>query len=1056
MKRNLKSKLGIVLTIMVITFTLAPKTLLVAAENDNSKPQTIYLKGIELNVDEASEAKSSNDCMNYIIAFNGPIDENMKEEVISIGAELVEYIPDFSYLSRMSNEIIPNIVELPFVDEVIEYQPEYKINPILKDNKNKNNNKLVEDMGEIKVRIATFDDPSVLDDYIEELGGTIVDTTEDEVIVEMNRKNIEQLAELSSVKYIEPVVERVLFNDVARGYMGVNGLTFNGYEGQGQVVCVCDTGLDTGVNNSNMHKDFQGRIDAIYALGRSTADDVHGHGTHVSGSVLGSGNRSNGQITGIAPQAHLVMQSVLDSGGGLGGLPNDLNTLFQQGRDAGAYIHTNSWGAAVYGQYTADSQDVDEYVWNNDDMIILFSAGNSGDGYSGTQYNSIGAPGTAKNCITVGATENNRPSKGTAGDNPEEIAYFSSRGDCDDGRTKPDIVAPGTWILSTKSSVAPVGNYWEDYDTYYAYMGGTSMSTPLTAGAVAVAREYMMDEWNHTPSAAMMKAAIINGGEDMGFGFPSRDQGWGRISLEESLTNKEYEYVDQDYSLATNETKNFTYAVESTNTPLKVTLVWSDYPGSTSASKALVNDLDVKIISPSGTVYYGNDFSQPYDTEYDRVNNVENIFIDNPEMGNYTVEVKGYNVPEGPQSFVLFSSADFGTAVVDDEDPVCSITSPDNGATVDGMVTINANATDNVAVSKVEFYVDNNKVGEDNQAPYSYDFNTASVNNGNHDLKVIATDLSDNVGTSNVITVTVNNITDTEDPTCSITSPANGDTVDGTITINADATDDVAVAKVEFYVDDTKIGEDTNAPYTYDWDTTDVSNADHDLKVKATDTSNKEGLSSEITVTVDNQTTVGYVTETYTGTASIFGNAQINLDVTALGTIDLDLTASNTSAKMYLYDPNNNEVGYDSASISYEATETGTYKIVISAFSFFNTDFTLNATYPVETTQSFEIGKVDKKVVLPDIAVSEENAFNEGDVVIDVISINTNADENATIEAVEVYIDDNKVNEYEGVPEVIEWDTKTVENGDHTIQIIVIDEDGNVIPSTVMNIIVEN
>jgi subtilisin family serine protease len=1038
---------------MVITFTLAPKTLLAATENDNSKPQTIYLKGAELNVEEVSEVKSSVEDMNYIIAFNGPIDENMKEEVIELGVELVEYIPDFSYLSRLSSKIIPDVVELPFVEEVIVYQPEYKINPLLEQNRINS----VRDNGKVEVRIATFDDPSVLDEYIEKIEGIIVDTTKDEVIVEMNRNDIEQLAELSSVKYIEPMVERVLFNDVARGYMGVNNLALTGYEGQGQVVCVCDTGIDTGVNNSNMHKDFQGRIDAIYPLGRSTADDVHGHGTHVSGSVLGSGDRSNGQITGIAPEAHLVMQSVLDSGGGLGGLPNDLNTLFQQGSNAGARIHTNSWGAAVGGQYTADSQDVDEYVWNNDDMIILFSAGNSGDGYSGTQYNSIGAPGTAKNCITVGATENNRPSKGTAGDNPDEIAYFSSRGDCDDGRTKPDIVAPGTWILSTKSSVAPVSNYWEDYDTYYAYMGGTSMSTPLTAGAVAVAREYMVDEWNHTPSAAMMKAAIINGGTDLGFGFPSRDQGWGRISLEDSLRSKEYEYVDQDYSLATNQTKNFTYAVESTNTPLRVTLVWSDYPGSTSASKALVNDLDVKITSPSGTVYYGNDFSQPYDTSYDRVNNVENIYINNPEIGNYTVEVKGYNVPQGPQPFALFSSGDFGTAAVDDEDPTCSITSPNNGATVDGMLTINANATDNVAVEKVEFYVDNNKIGEDNQAPYSYDFNTASVNNGSHDLKVKAIDTSANVGTSNVIAVTVNNITDTEDPTCSITSPNNGATVDGTITINADATDDVAVAKVEFYVDNNKIGEDTNAPYTYDWDTTSVSNADHNLKVKAIDTSNKEGLSNEITVTVDNTTTVGYVTETYTGTASIFGNAQVDLNVTAPGTIDLEISGSNTSLRMKLYDPNNNQIGNSKTSISYDATETGTYSIVISAFSFFDTDFTLTATYPVESTQSFEIDKLDAAVVeLPDLAVSEENAFNEGDIINDVISINTNADENTTIEFVELYIDDNKVNEYSGVPEVIEWDTTTVDNGEHTIQIKVIDEDGNVIPSIVMNIIVEN
>ncbi len=138
-------------------------------------------------------------------------------------------------------------------------------------------------------------------------------------------------------------------NDVAKGYMDVDDLWNLGYDGSGQIVGICDTGFDTGVNDSTMHLDFQGRIDAIYALGRSTADDPHGHGTHVAGSVLGDGARSNGQIKGMAPAAHIVFQSVLDSQGGLGGLPTDLNTLFAQAWTAGARIHTNSWGAAVNG-----------------------------------------------------------------------------------------------------------------------------------------------------------------------------------------------------------------------------------------------------------------------------------------------------------------------------------------------------------------------------------------------------------------------------------------------------------------------------------------------------------------------------------------------------------------------------------------------------------------------------------------------------------------------------------------------------------------------------------
>ena len=101
--------------------------------------------------------------------------------------------------------------------------------------------------------------------------------------------------------------------------------------GAGQIIGICDTGLDTGKNDSTMHQDFQGRINAIYALGRTNnASDTHGHGTHVAGSVLGNGTRSSGQYKGLAYSANLIFQSVLDSSGGLGGIPADLNTLFSQ------------------------------------------------------------------------------------------------------------------------------------------------------------------------------------------------------------------------------------------------------------------------------------------------------------------------------------------------------------------------------------------------------------------------------------------------------------------------------------------------------------------------------------------------------------------------------------------------------------------------------------------------------------------------------------------------------------------------------------------------------
>lgn len=854
MSKGFKRYLCLSLTALLLVFVFSSSPFSASAMKNNSN--TIYLNGMTIKTNENIEVPAEltkeyllGEVGPYIVAFDGPVYESMKIELMNIGAKLVEYIPDFSFLTLMSPEIAKKAEELPFVDDVIIYQPAFKIHPSLRDGSEK-----VRNNTEIKINILTFDDSSI-DNELASVNGIKLDKVKDKLVVKVNSNEIKKLAKLNSVKYIEPAPEYKLLNDIARGYMGVNELAGIGFNGGGQVVGVCDTGIDTGRNDSSLHLDFQGRVSEIYALGRSTADDPHGHGTHVSGSVLGNGARSNGQYKGIAPEANLVMQSVLDSSGGLGGLPSDLNTLFAQSYNAGARIHTNSWGAAVGGDYTTDSQDVDEYVWNND-MIILFAAGNEGDGYYGTAYDSISAPGTAKNCITVGASENYRPTMpdlgwGNISDNPNQIAPYSSRGNCTDGRMKPDIVAPGTWILSTKSSVAPVSNYWGSFNTYYAYMGGTSMATPLTAGAVAVAREYMQEQWNHTPSPAMMKASIINGGTDLGFGYPSRDQGWGRISLANSLLTKEYKYEDELIKLATSQSQSYTYEVENQNTPLKISLVWTDYPGSTSASKALVNDLDLKITSPSGQVYYGNDFTSPYNSGFDRTNNVENVFINTPEVGSYTVEVSAYNVPQGPQDFALFSSGNFGTGVIDTELPTCSLTAPVDNATVTGTVQLSATATDNILVNRVEFYVDGALVGTDASNPYSLQWNSTAVTNGTHTVQAKAYDSAGNMGASQIVSITVNNTTQ-----------------------------------------------------------------------------------------------VSYETKTFTGSISSKRSKDVTIAVTAQGTIELSLSGG-TGLSMRLYNPSGVQVASGTSAISYNAVQTGTYRINISTTNKKTISYTLTATYPI-------------------------------------------------------------------------------------------------------------
>jgi hypothetical protein len=258
-----------------------------------------------------------------------------------------------------------------------------------------------------------------------------------------------------------------------------------GLYGNGQVVAVADTGLDTG-NLGSLPPDVAGRVIKTYCLGRiSPCDwsDYVAHGTHVVGSVLGNGSASgsnpaahsyNGSFAGVAPEAQLVLQSLADSEGALNGITFDRGNLMRTAYLDGARIHSNSWGGPTgfssnpYGGYVSSSQQVDQAMWDDKDMLVLFAAGNNGadaDMNGVVDPDSIGQPGTAKNVLTVGASENNRPSingiwGSSYGDpiasdrranNPAGMAAFSSRGPTDDGRIKPDIVAPGTYIASMRT-----------------------------------------------------------------------------------------------------------------------------------------------------------------------------------------------------------------------------------------------------------------------------------------------------------------------------------------------------------------------------------------------------------------------------------------------------------------------------------------------------------------------------------------------------------------------------------------------------------------------------
>jgi hypothetical protein len=458
-----------------------------------------------------------------------------------------------------------------------------------------------------------------------------------------SRGDLEAVADIEGVASIAKKSAARLLTDHALPLIGMRRVPPQPaefpFDGTGEIVGVADTGLD------DTHEDFNGRIVGVVALGRTgNATDPDGHGTHVAGTIVGDGSASRpqgqnhglGPLRGVAPAARLHFQSILDANGGLGGLPDNLADLFQPAYDAGVRVHNNSWGAYLQGRYDTTAMDVDQFVYDNPDFLPVIAAGNEGScvsvvmadpGFVAIQ--SLGAPATSKNGLTVGASRSDRTSGGysnmtwgqawpedfddppiadeTVSGNPKALAAFSSRGPCDDERIKPDLVAPGTDIAATRSALAPMRNFWGAYpdNRSYAFMGGTSMACPIVAGCAVLVRQYYRTQAGHQePSAALLKATLINGTDRLDAadaiarpdGDPNYHQGFGRIDMAKTLPDPAQPSFDLFFvdTWKRDAAQRFTqrggrrrWSINIQQAgELRITLCWTDFPG-----RALQNQL---------------------------------------------------------------------------------------------------------------------------------------------------------------------------------------------------------------------------------------------------------------------------------------------------------------------------------------------------------------------------------------------------------------------------------------------------------------------------------
>jgi hypothetical protein len=374
---------------------------------------------------------------------------------------------------------------------------------------------------------------------------------------------------------------------------------------------------------------------------------------------------------------------------------------------------------------------------------------------------------------------------------------------------------------------------------------------------------------------------------------------------------------------------------------------------------------------------------------------------------------------------------------VDTTPPTATIASP-TGGNVSGTVTVSATASDNVGVTRVDFYVNGSKVGSDSAAPYQYSWNTTTRPNGSTTLRAIAVDAAGNTGQSALVTVNVANAVvpppDTTKPTVNIASPTGGN-VSGTVAVTANATDNVGVTKVEFYVNGSLKATDTAAPYQYSWNTAALANGSATLSAKAFDAAGNVGQSANVTVNVANavqppvdatKPTVNIASPTggsVSGTVAVSANASDNVGVTKVEFyVNGSLKATDTAAP-YQYSWNTT------------ASANGTATLYAKAF-----DAAGNSAQ--STTVSVTVANVTTPPVdstKPTVTI----AAPTGGTASGTVTVKANASDNVGVTWVFFLVNGNILGSASKAPWSIPWNSRSVGNGTAKLEVLAMDAAGN-------------
>ncbi|MCK4522447.1 MAG: S8 family serine peptidase [Nanoarchaeota archaeon] len=719
--------------ILFIIIFLLVINLGIAVNKNIDSNKKVYLKSRQIS-DESLDIKNIqtiNQTKHYIIQLDHiPSKEEIKE-LKKNGIVLLDYIPDNAwFVSVKQDSSIDKIKGINFLDNIIAI-----------DKKPSSFNSEIENECEdclIDINILFFEDVTkeAAEGIINKYG--IINHTgiDNNWIISIPKSSIESILNEDSTQWIETAYkEKTVMNNGSRIAASVNTVQVAPYDlnGSGVVVAEWDEGWA-----EQTHGDLVGRV----KRGDSGYIDRN-HGTHVAGTMIGSGANSGGTYRGMAPNATLITYE----------WPDSQNELYSETNDSilnRSVLSQNSWGWAIeswrgncglLGDYDIWSSYYDTIIRSStplDDMInVIFSAGNSGSGAYGCPagYNTTSGPGgTAKNVITVGNLNSD-----TLG-----ISASSSRGPTDDGRIKPDITAAG-------DEVGGDGGIWSTITgNTYGGMTGTSMASPAVSGIIALMHEHYRNyNSNQNPVPALVKGILIHTAQDLGNTGPDYIYGWGLVNATKAMdyitndTTKDLFFSNNITSQGNN--KTYTFELPDGKDELKITLVWSDYKGTVGAAKMLINDLDLIVTNSSGDRFYpwtldkDNPANNAVQTQKDTINNVEQVYVSNPGAGVWTVIVNGSSVPQPSQEFSLI------TSINDEAAPSISIISPQN-TNYPSTVNLNYTATD-TNLDSCWF----TNTSNENQTLSNCDNTTITgLTQGDYNITVYANDTYGNINAENV------------------------------------------------------------------------------------------------------------------------------------------------------------------------------------------------------------------------------------------------------------------------------------------------------------------